>query len=97
MVPNTRGLQFFVFNGTRDFIRGTGAWSVLIGLEENGAIVAGIARKTVSRNVTINNILPGVFDTDRIKATLSAQAQAQASIFSHTSALGWVKLPSIWR
>ncbi len=30
-------------DGTRDFIRGTRAWSVLLGLEENGAIVAGHA------------------------------------------------------
>jgi histidinol-phosphatase len=30
-------------DGTRDFIRGTGAWSVLIGLEENHQIVAGHA------------------------------------------------------
>jgi histidinol-phosphatase len=30
-------------DGTRDFIRGTGAWSVLIGLEERGKVVAGFA------------------------------------------------------
>ena len=30
-------------DGTRDFIRGTGAWSVLIGVEENGKVVAGHA------------------------------------------------------
>jgi histidinol phosphatase-like enzyme (inositol monophosphatase family) len=30
-------------DGTRDFIRGTRAWSVLIGLEANGVIVAGHA------------------------------------------------------
>ncbi len=30
-------------DGTRDFIRGTRAWSVLIGLEENGQVVAGFA------------------------------------------------------
>jgi histidinol phosphatase-like enzyme (inositol monophosphatase family) len=30
-------------DGTRDFIRGTGAWSVLIGLEEAGEVVAGFA------------------------------------------------------
>lgn len=30
-------------DGTRDFIRGTRAWSVLIGLEENGSVVAGFA------------------------------------------------------
>ncbi|MFQ5765355.1 MAG: SDR family NAD(P)-dependent oxidoreductase, partial [Rhodospirillales bacterium] len=32
--------------------------------------VAGIARKTVEHNVTINNILPGAFDTDRMRANL---------------------------
>jgi len=30
-------------DGTRDFIRGTRAWSVLIGLEEKGRVVAGFA------------------------------------------------------
>jgi histidinol-phosphatase len=30
-------------DGTRDFIRGTRAWSVLIGLEEHGKIVTGFA------------------------------------------------------
>jgi len=30
-------------DGTRDFIRGTRAWSVLIGLEEHGEVVAGHA------------------------------------------------------
>ena len=39
--------------------------------------VAGIARKTVARNVTINNLLPGVFATDRIRVMLGAAAKAQ--------------------
>ena len=39
--------------------------------------VAGIARKTVAHNVTINNLLPGSFDTDRIRTTLTAQAKAR--------------------
>jgi histidinol-phosphatase len=30
-------------DGTRDFIRGTRAWSVLLGLEEHGQVVAGFA------------------------------------------------------
>ena len=30
-------------DGTRDFIRGTHAWSVLIGLEEKGRVIAGFA------------------------------------------------------
>jgi 3-oxoacyl-[acyl-carrier protein] reductase len=38
--------------------------------------VAGIARKTVRHNVTINNLLPGPFDTDRLNSTLTAGAQA---------------------
>jgi len=38
--------------------------------------VGGLARqsKLASRNVTINNLLPGFFDTDRIRATMSAAA-----------------------
>ncbi len=32
--------------------------------------VAGLARETVAYNVTINNLLPGPFDTDRLKQTL---------------------------
>ena len=31
--------------------------------------------KLAARNVTINNLLPGVFDTDRIRTTTRAQAQ----------------------
>ena len=37
--------------------------------------VAGIARKTVASNVTINNILPGAFDTDRLRANLKGAAE----------------------
>ena len=36
--------------------------------------VAGLARKTVEHNVTINNLLPGSFDTDRLRGNLVAQA-----------------------
>ena len=38
--------------------------------------VAGIARKTVAYNVTINNLLPGPFDTDRLRATCEGAAKA---------------------
>jgi 3-oxoacyl-[acyl-carrier protein] reductase len=37
--------------------------------------VAGVARKTVRRNVTINNLLPGPFATDRLRATVEAAAK----------------------
>ena len=39
--------------------------------------VAGLARKTVAHNVTINNLLPGVFATDRLRGTIEAQARSQ--------------------
>jgi 3-oxoacyl-[acyl-carrier protein] reductase len=38
--------------------------------------VAGVARSGLAaQGVTINNLLPGVFDTDRIKTMLQANAQ----------------------
>lgn len=40
--------------------------------------IAGLARTTAGRNVTINNILPGTFDTDRLKANLAALAKNTA-------------------
>ena len=39
--------------------------------------VAGVARKVAATGVTINNLLPGTFDTDRIAVTIEAQAKAQ--------------------
>ncbi|CAG4888748.1 SDR family oxidoreductase [Paraburkholderia saeva] len=39
--------------------------------------VAGLARKVAPQGVTINNLLPGMFDTDRIVGTIEAQAKAQ--------------------
>jgi 3-oxoacyl-[acyl-carrier protein] reductase len=38
--------------------------------------VAGVARKTIRHNVTINNLLPGPFETDRLRATVQAAAKA---------------------
>jgi 3-oxoacyl-[acyl-carrier protein] reductase len=38
--------------------------------------VAGLARQTVARGVTINNLLPGPFDTDRLAATMAGAAKA---------------------
>jgi 3-oxoacyl-[acyl-carrier protein] reductase len=37
--------------------------------------VAGIARKTVAHNVTINNLLPGPFDTDRLRSNFALLAK----------------------
>ena len=37
--------------------------------------VAGLSRKTVAHNVTINSLLPGPFDTDRLKGTVGNWAK----------------------
>lgn len=39
--------------------------------------VAGLARQVAQHNVTINNLLPGAFDTDRIRVPLRAMAEQQ--------------------
>ncbi len=38
--------------------------------------VAGISRQVVAHNVTINNLLPGPFDTDRLKGLIAGAAKA---------------------
>jgi 3-oxoacyl-[acyl-carrier protein] reductase len=43
--------------------------------------VAGLARETVRHNVTINNLLPGPFATDRLKATVETVAGQQGRPF----------------
>jgi 3-oxoacyl-[acyl-carrier protein] reductase len=43
--------------------------------------VAGLARETVRHNVTINNLLPGPFATDRLKATVEVLAGQQQRPF----------------
>ena len=39
------------------------------------AFLGGVARRYAARNVTINNLLPGKFDTDRIRSTIRYAAE----------------------
>ncbi len=39
------------------------------------AFLAGVSRSLASNNVTINNILPGFFDTDRLRGSLEASVK----------------------
>jgi 3-oxoacyl-[acyl-carrier protein] reductase len=39
--------------------------------------VAGLSRTTVKHNVTLNNLLPGFFDTDRMATVIGGQAKAR--------------------
>ncbi|MBN6149831.1 SDR family oxidoreductase [Xanthomonas sp. AmX2] len=41
--------------------------------------VAGLARSTVARNVTINNLLPGQFDTDRLRSNFAQAVRSSGS------------------
>jgi 3-oxoacyl-[acyl-carrier protein] reductase len=52
------------------------------------AFVAGIARSLADRNVTINNLLPGYFETKRLRDGLSATAK-RAGIPEDTLAAQW--------
>jgi 3-oxoacyl-[acyl-carrier protein] reductase len=38
--------------------------------------IAGVSRTTVHKNVTINNLLPGPFETDRLWSTFEAAAKS---------------------
>jgi 3-oxoacyl-[acyl-carrier protein] reductase len=52
-----------------------GARSGLVGF------VAGLARQTVGRNVTINNLLPGIFDSDAQRAHIRGMLEAAGKSF----------------
>ena len=39
------------------------------------AFLAGVARTVADKNVTINNLLPGPFDTDRLKGMMNSMAK----------------------
>jgi 3-oxoacyl-[acyl-carrier protein] reductase len=52
-----------------------GARSGLVGF------VAGLARQTVARNVTINNLLPGIFDSNAQREHVAAMVQERGQTF----------------
>jgi len=57
--------------------------------------VAGVARsKIAARGVTINNLLPGKFDTDRIRSTLSAMADKAGKTVEDMRALQQAQIPA---
>ncbi|AOK30232.1 3-oxoacyl-ACP reductase [Burkholderia singularis] len=56
--------------------------------------VAGLARKVAEHNVTINNLLPGFFDTDRIATTLAAAAKASGKTLDEVRARRTSEIPA---
>jgi 3-oxoacyl-[acyl-carrier protein] reductase len=56
--------------------------------------VAGVARKTVRHNVTINGLLPGPFDTDRLRSNYIHSAEKSGRPFDEVYAEGAAKNPA---
>ena len=56
--------------------------------------IAGLARKVAAHNVTINNLLPGSFDTDRFRATIEARAKAQGKSIDDTRRAAYAANPT---
>lgn len=50
------------------------------------AFLAGVARKVAADNVTINFILPGAFETDRLRSLIQAAATQQATTYEAAAA-----------
>ena len=56
--------------------------------------VAGLARKVAVHNVTINNLLPGAFDTDRLRSTYEGRAKAAGKPIAEAMAAGAAATPA---
>ena len=56
--------------------------------------VAGLARKVVRHGVTINNLLPGQFDTDRLRVTYGGRAKASGKSIDEVLAAGAAAVPA---
>ncbi|MDP9087620.1 MAG: SDR family oxidoreductase [Pseudomonadota bacterium] len=58
------------------------------------AFMAGVARSVADRNVTINNLLPGSFDTARLRSNLSAAAERTQVSAAEAAARGVSSIPA---
>lgn len=58
------------------------------------AFLAGIARTVAANNVTINFILPGAFETDRLRTTIDAIAGKQGITYAEAAAQRQATIPA---
>ena len=58
------------------------------------AFMAGVARDIAEHNVTINGILPGMFDTDRLRSGLQGMAQLQGKTAEEVAELRRASVPA---
>jgi 3-oxoacyl-[acyl-carrier protein] reductase len=57
------------------------------------AFMAGVTRSIADKNVTVNNILPGNFDTARLRSNLSVAAKRAHSSEAEAAAAAMAKIP----
>ena len=58
------------------------------------AFLAGVARTVADKNVTINHLLPGAFDTDRLRATIGKAAEAKGITLDEAAAARAATIPA---
>lgn len=58
------------------------------------AFLAGVARKVADKNVTINNLLPGSFDTQRLRSGFLAGAKKTGTPSSELAAQAMAEIPA---
>jgi 3-oxoacyl-[acyl-carrier protein] reductase len=56
--------------------------------------VAGLARKVAKHNVTINNLLPGSFDTDRLGSNMETRAKAAGKSVTEVREAAMAAIPA---
>ena len=56
--------------------------------------VAGVARQVAASNITINNLLPGAFETDRLKTVLGAAAKRRGISYDEARAERIASIPA---
>jgi 3-oxoacyl-[acyl-carrier protein] reductase len=58
------------------------------------AFLSGVARKIADKNITINNILPGSFDTQRLRNGISIAAKSSGQAESAVAAHAMAEIPA---
>ena len=58
------------------------------------AFMAGVARSVAGANVTINFLLPGAFDTDRLRSNIEANAKKQGISVEQATAARAASVPA---
>jgi 3-oxoacyl-[acyl-carrier protein] reductase len=58
------------------------------------AFMGGVARSVAQHNVTINFLLPGAFDTDRLRSNIEAQAKKAGVAYEQSAATRMASIPA---